>query len=125
MSKLRSPERLEALNEIRDIPVGSLPAHVLQRLFDGRPPVPTIDDVQPIWCDRHRAYHGVPIASTARRCGWCTSCLVGQSTLRGGRPRRYCSDSCKQAAYRARRAESRSGADTRPNDVSPPKPATP
>lgn len=34
-------------------------------------------------------------------CGYCRQ-PVTQLTGRGHRPRRYCNDACKQAAYRAR-----------------------
>lgn len=107
LAKLRQPERAEALREVEDISIGSLPAHVQERLFGHRPRPPRFDDIQRVWCERHQVHHGVPAYITPSLCGWC-GCLPEQPGLRGGRPRRYCNDACKQAAYRARRFETSS-----------------
>jgi hypothetical protein len=38
-----------------------------------------------------------------RPCGWCNRRVLGPVTRQGGRPAVYCSGSCRQAAYRARK----------------------
>ncbi len=37
------------------------------------------------------------------RCSWCAAEITLRSPGRPGRPRRFCSDRCRKAAYRARR----------------------
>jgi sigma-70-like protein len=93
----------------------ALPEHVrahILKLPVGRPQIETR------FCERHGGLHGILPYSAARPCGWCT-CLVDGPTTAGGRPRSYCSDACKQAAYRhrqkpasTRRARSELAADT-------------
>ncbi|WP_424186469.1 hypothetical protein ACOBQX_01285 [Actinokineospora sp. G85] len=42
-----------------------------------------------------------------RHCGWCGLEIGGDA--RGGRPRRYCAQSCRQRAYERRAAVQRGG----------------
>jgi hypothetical protein len=46
-------------------------------------------------------------AAPARHCGWCGSRLPDEGKV--GRPRRYCTQSCRQRAYERRAAVQRGG----------------
>jgi sigma-70-like protein/pentapeptide repeat protein len=100
--KLRDPERLELLADARaafsvdDFTV--LPDHVQERALQRPVKRPQIEMR---FCERHGGWHAIRLYSDARPCGWC-NCLVDGPTNAGGRPRSYCSDACKQAAYRHR-----------------------
>jgi len=53
-----------------------------------------------------------PTAASGRRgaprhCGWCGREIAGAAT--GGRPRRYCAQSCRQRAYERRTQVQRGG----------------
>lgn len=55
------------------------------------------------WRDKTRGETGDPISATpARHGGCCAVCRAAIGTAATGRPRRYCSPSCRQAAYRDR-----------------------
>jgi hypothetical protein len=67
-------------------------------------PMPA-ESARPSWCDRH-GWTVREAASTT--CGNCPCWLPSRRT---GRPRRYCSDACRQAASRAARRASGSNPD--------------
>jgi hypothetical protein len=59
-------------------------------------PMPA-ESVPPSWCDQH----GWTVRGTAPTA--CANCPCWLPSRRTGRPRRYCSDACRQAASRAAR----------------------
>jgi Pentapeptide repeats (8 copies) len=107
--------------------VTALPDHVRARAQQRPVESPQIE-VR--FCERHGGRHIIRPYSDSRPCGWCT-CLVDGPTNAGGRPRSYCSDACKQAAYRhrqkpasTRRPRSELAADT-PHSHTPSRAASP
>lgn len=103
MSKLRdpmfahTPNLADALEVFDTEDFGSLPEWIQSRVLprDGEAPQPDLR-----FCQRHNAHHLVTLQGQ-HPCGWC-GCLTSEGGARGGRPRTYCSNSCKQAAYRRR-----------------------
>jgi hypothetical protein len=131
LDKIRDPERLELLADARAAfsveDFTALPDHVRARALQRPVERPQIETR---FCERHGAWHVILPYSDARPCGWCT-CLVDGPTNTGGRPRSFCSDACKQAAYRhrqkpasARRPRSELTADT-PHSLTPSRAASP
>jgi len=93
MSKLRHPVRSKVLRDLLDDEF-VIPDQV-------RAPA---KDYPLIFCDRHgwsESYPGM------RQCGQC-HCFVARDWT--GRPRRYCSGACRQAAYRRRKTPRGPGA---------------
>lgn len=96
MSKLRQPNRLASLAAFLDEDIAALPEHVRARAL-GRPPGA---QPQPVRCDRHGWF--VPHQAPQEVPRTCPSCPC--PVLWGyGRPSTYCSNACRQAAYRRRK----------------------
>lgn len=102
IDKIRNPERLALLADALAAFIAedliALPDHVRARVLQR--PVER-SQIETRCCERHGGLHVILPYSGARPCGWCT-CLVDGPGNTGGRPRSYCSDACKQAAYRHR-----------------------
>jgi ParB-like chromosome segregation protein Spo0J len=96
MSKLRHPYRSVPLRDFLDDFV-EVPEHVRARLLGALDAEP-----QPlVHCDRHGwSDPGLDPTAEPVRCQGCPCALAPH---REGRRRRYCSDACRQAAYRRRR----------------------
>jgi len=93
MSKLRHPSRSQVLRDYLDAEtVRPVSASVRDRFLG------EAADREPLtWCD----LHGWTIPDGAPRT--CERCTCRLSSAEVGRPRKYCSDACRQAASRARR----------------------
>ncbi|MFC0436483.1 sigma factor-like helix-turn-helix DNA-binding protein [Kutzneria buriramensis] len=103
MSSLRHPTRAQVVRDYLDGPGHVLVPDAVRAQLLGRP--------EPHWttghCDRHGAWRAV--ITSLVTCAVCPCPLTPQgpvttrSTIKEfGRPRRYCSDACRQAAYRQR-----------------------
>ncbi|ANZ37190.1 hypothetical protein BBK82_15075 [Lentzea guizhouensis] len=98
MSKLRRPERSRALYDYLRDESFRVPEHVRRRVLDAL----GIQVAEPrplVFCERHGWSEP---GSEARTCLACP-CFV--AAAEEGRPRRYCSDACRQAAYRRRKSD--------------------
>lgn len=78
-SRLRHPSRSQKMND---------------ELSDG--PIPVSAEL--------RSWAREISAALFHQCAQCEGPFVPSNSPRGGRPRRFCSDACRQAAYRKRRA---------------------
>lgn len=90
-----------ALRELLDDLAGvTVPPHIRERIFP--------DDLgrraARVHCDRHKANLG-----PARHEQVCAQCPCRVPNTAGGRPRRFCSNACRQAAYRLRIASAMTG----------------
>ncbi|MCP2245171.1 Sigma-70, region 4 [Lentzea aerocolonigenes] len=94
MSKLRHPSRSMVLRDFLDGEFVELPEPVRAELLGAlnTEPGPLVH------CDRHGWSESGPDVS---RCVGCPCALAAQQY---GRRRKYCSDACRQAAYRRRRS---------------------
>ena len=99
--KLRADENFQALIPYMDTDHG-LPRDPLRRWGVGATagPVPEL-----IKCEIHGSYRAPEI--DPHQCAVCPCSVWGHH---GGRPKLYCSDACRQAAYRQRRAARSTGA---------------
>jgi hypothetical protein len=97
LSELRQPKRAQLLRNFVTEDLPAIPAHIRARVVDEVPHARPL-----IHCERHgwRDPGPGPDLSPPRTCAYCP-CLVGGGRW-PGRPRKYCSDACRQAAYRAR-----------------------
>lgn len=106
ISNLRHPSRSQhlAAYSTEDEFFGGeiLDAQILRHLLAGS--AFGVDGVTVEWvkCDLHGMQH---IISTAAKCHGCPCELprAGNHLAETGRPRKYCSDACRQRAYRQRR----------------------
>ncbi|GAA0948621.1 hypothetical protein GCM10009554_46420 [Kribbella koreensis] len=111
MSKLRSGAEGKVLFSPEDF--GRMPEHIRERAMRrvreeldlgsaGQDPL--------VYCDRHGWTD--PDYSSLQVCKSCPCRTT--ATVWNGRPRDYCSDACRQAAYRARQKERNSNRRTQP-----------
>lgn len=94
MQRLYHPSRSQVLREYRDADFTTIPAHIRKRIMSGKPVQVEILRTR---CPRHGDTF-LP-RRHERTCEACP-CLI--SDLVRGRRRRFCSDACRQAAYRQR-----------------------
>lgn len=94
MSKLRHPSRSDFLRDFLDGEFVEIPGHVRAELMGALSTEP--DPL--VHCDRHGWSESGPHVP---RCVGCPCVLVVHQY---GRLRKYCSDACRQAAYRRRRS---------------------
>lgn len=92
LQKIRRFDRSFALRPYLDHELGHLRS-IRDRMSADMGDAPDL-----VWCDQH----GWQAPETSKVCAHCPCPLPA----RGGRPRRYCSDACRQAAYRQRKAGS-------------------
>jgi DNA-binding CsgD family transcriptional regulator len=103
MNKLRDPSRSQVLEGYLDGEDGLAPdvASSLERLFRARLESQR-DNLPPlVKCGRHGWSDPMSVQGSRQTCKQCPCPVSGAGS---GRPRKYCSPACRQAAYRQRSA---------------------
>jgi hypothetical protein len=96
MSKLRDSKRSPLLRDFLGEDLLPVPEQVRARIL-GQP----VESLPLVFCDRHGWFDPGPgPRRSSRTCEHCPCLMLEGGT---GRVRRYCSDACRQAAYRHRK----------------------
>jgi Sigma-70, region 4 len=97
LSKLRHPKRSMLLREYLDFDYGPFQEE------DHGPADPAARGL--VYCEKHGWGEGPSSPGLT-----CACCICSVKAPEAGRPQEYCSNACKQAAYRRRRARTRKSA---------------
>ncbi len=95
MSKIRHPSRSDHLRGLLDEHLRPIPEHIRTWVLGG-----TSENRPLVHCDQHGWSDPGTAADAVQVCGNCPCALTPNWQ---GRPRKYCSDACRQSAYRARK----------------------